>query len=91
MNNDVDWQLDDALNCDSVGVDPIHELGNYTSDAAFAKHHRATLAKLTTDLGGYVNALRKLPSNTARRELLAGYDRALQPALREILLEEGLL
>jgi hypothetical protein len=32
-----------------------------------------------------------LPSRAERRALLAGYDRALQPALREILLEEGLL
>ena len=71
--------------------DPVTEYGDAVSDATFQKYARTLLRRTNLELDGYLRSLRKLASNQARRELLAGYDKTLQPMLREILLSEGLL
>lgn len=88
----MDTEMQDLMPAEAVGLeDPLDELGECVSAATFAKFHHSTLRKMDTDLDGYLRALRKLPSNSERRTLLAGYAKELQPALREILEMEELL
>lgn len=76
---------------EAIGLEFLELEGDELSEHAFAKFHRTTMEKASGELDGYLRALRRLPSNGERRALLAGYDKTIQPMLREILEEEGLL